>query len=418
MDNKGYRHVLLDTNAFGGGKCTDSDLENVRRLVASGANVYVPDVVVHELSAHVGNEIARLNQAALSLVVGSDAVRQLDDWRDSNHAFNQIKAHLHSAGAEVKSSRDHWWRLAVLDQIASTPPASRKGETTTGAVDAMVTRHAAVSHNLHGETLVVTSDKALQSHLESISVAVAAEMQEAIGLVADNASPELTREVGRAMIFDPSWKADFVTLIPVHTFSSKSQLTIDIIGLSNLSHTVAGLTATIMMAIDATDKVVDQEGEYDRLVGTDIYSAEAILDADTHKPQTLFSIHSADGAFDYLGYPGPINADEYVSGERACLPSPQAEATFTITTSNERPNSIEVFGKLGNVLAAQVSLTTSDVPFEDPTHGAYMAQFTDIAVSGPVTRVTAKRRPTFRGYLGSRMFTLWLGGEVISRSQD
>ncbi|WP_431219338.1 hypothetical protein [Leifsonia xyli] len=411
----GHRHVIMDTNAFGAGKCSPRDLENVRKLTDAGAKVIVPDVVVRELSAHVGNEIAKVNRASLSLVVGDEATRQLEQWQDSHHAFGQLSTHLEQAGAVVVTTPTRWWEQGVLDQINSNPPAERKGEVTTGAVDAIIARHAQNGFRKYGETLVITNDRALTNHLETVGVAVTRTVQDAVGMVANNASADEVRALGRAIIFDPEWRKAFVALLPRRLFNTDSLATVDVLGVSNMSRTIAGLVATVAWAIDHIVERPTLSGEDDDdayYAGTEIFTADAVLDPGNFRPEQILTLSDIENVSDYANYPNPLGTIEYIALERVCLPSPQAEASFVVTRSPDSPDTSEIHGMLGDLLAARVRLSLYDVDFVDRDFGDYTVQYTDLSVGGPVSVVPAKRPPTFGGYVGARMFTLWVGGEV------
>jgi hypothetical protein len=397
----------MDTNGFGAGKLSRSDLTKVSQMVRNGVKVVVPDVVCHELSVHVIEAFDHVRFDLLSAAGFSevDSLRSVDSAR----VYRGIVASLESVGCDVRVSESAWWMSGVVNQILLTPPAEVKREVRTGAADSIVASHALKLQREYGSLLVISNDAVLVKHFESLGISTAATLQKATGMVLNNASGEILHHVLDEVWGDRQWKAIFVELVE-QLFDSETVHDLEILGFSNL---VAGDDQMYGTAVFSLEEAcyVDKTNEGPNNVwskGRIIFSGEVKIDASSLLPSELRSVQEISSQTNYAEYPAPIEPEEYVRIEQSCITDPQVGATFEIVrTSRPNTNVATITVCLDDEVVAIVELVESQI---ERFHGTdiWVDRYNSgVSVVGPLASGEAPRRITTAGVLGSRVLRCW-----------
>ena len=361
MPEAPYRTILVDSNALGAGTLTATQLEEMRRLVEAGARVVVPDVVVHELAIHLSDGF---NKAPIKLAAtaGFDTTElEIITRRPKDIVLRMTKV-LREVGVDVATTKTEWWQEGVVRQIFLTPPGSKKGDVRTGAVDAIVALHAESLKSDMTGLVVVTADKLLVTHLESLEIKVLPNLRAVAGVILQNAPVETLREVLATRGRNPEWDTNLFKMVGA---AESSFSAFEFLGFSSLLAADGHLEGTISFAVDdgyMTATPTYPEGVYSSR-GRLLYTADVKLDAFSLQPISVGPASEASLVFDYRAYPLPISAVDYIELERLSIPSPQIDVRFEVSTAVDGPIRTQTVAVLlGKRLLVKVSLSAIAVP--------------------------------------------------------
>ncbi|PRB44305.1 hypothetical protein CQ020_03600 [Arthrobacter sp. MYb23] len=151
--------VVVDTNAFHQGKLTQGAIRSLETLTDLGLHVIVPDIVCRELASHAWQDYQQAKELLHLSDIGVEGIETAEK------IYNNFVSKIRGTGASVGESPHDFYRNSIHAQILRTPPASAKGDVTTGAVDFMVYCHAFEATGRFATVAVVTSDKVLRNSL-------------------------------------------------------------------------------------------------------------------------------------------------------------------------------------------------------------------------------------------------------------
>jgi rRNA-processing protein FCF1 len=408
MENVGgARVILIDTNGFGAGKLSGVDLTSIEQMVNNGVKVVVPDVVCRELSVHASESFSAIR---FDLLIAA-GFKEFEGLRNVDGAkiYDGIVQSLKDAGCDVRESEPAWWMEAVLTQIAVVPPAEKKSGVRTGAADSVVTSHARQLQHESGALLVISDDSLLISHLKSIGIPTAPNLQAATGRVLNNASPEVLLQLLDHVWGAGLWRSTFVDHIE-KLFSAGTVHDLEILGFSNLVAGENQMYGTTVFSLEESSYGDTSDGGPNDFwsKGKMIFSAQTKIDTISLLPTEVRKMEELSSQTNYDSYPFPTEPQQYVRIEQSCITDPQVNATFEIahrTSVNATVDTITV--RLDGVEVATVELNEFEVERSRGNEVWFDRHSNGVSISGKLLAVDAPAAATTAGYLGSRVLRLW-----------
>ena len=157
--------IVLDTNVFGGGRLDIGLLRRwARDAQALGMEVWVPEVVVWELAAHLWEDIEKARQplAAASAALKRAGLPALHPvpHSDLDDLVRRVERQIQAvAGVVIVDCAPEDALAALRDQVLGHPPAKRRGkdDIRTGAADSAALR-SALRFDSNANLVVVSND--------------------------------------------------------------------------------------------------------------------------------------------------------------------------------------------------------------------------------------------------------------------
>ncbi|MGV9720449.1 hypothetical protein [Nocardia beijingensis] len=284
------------------------DLAVLKDLYRLGVKVSIPEPVLNELVAHAMRKFVDVEPFLAEGLARSGHITRAK-------AVERLRGQLEEVGANIIEPTNLQYKDALLAQIHSVPPAGKKSDVQTGAVDYIFYRVVVSAARRFPSVVAVSGDRAISTKLEEAEVrclhSLRAARRVAMDAVQRVAWSELIEKI--PILLDGAiWKAAVETVYELKVEFSVNQ----VVGISDAF--VSANDTWIVYVIAHTYEV----DKWSRS-GDAVYSADRELIAEFNPIADTISDVWFGTFEDSVGYMFPYSgtAEEYINGELGCIPA-------------------------------------------------------------------------------------------------
>ncbi|MBF6543679.1 hypothetical protein [Nocardia brasiliensis] len=307
-DGNAPLRLILDANAFPYGRVSLEDLAVLKDLYRLGVKVSIPEPVLNELVAHAMHKFVDVEPFLADDLAGPGNITRIK-------AVERLRGQLEEVGTSIIEPTNRQYKDALLAQIHSVPPAGKKSDVQTGAVDYIFYRVAVSESRRFPSVVAVSGDRAILTKLEEAEVrclhSLRAARRVAMDAVQRVAWSELIKKI--TILRDGTiWK----TAVEV-AYELKVDFSVDrVVGISDAFVSADG--TWIVYAILHSCEVDKRSRNSD--AG---YSVDRELIAEFNPVANIISDVWFGTFEDSIGYMFPYSgtAEEYINEELMCIPA-------------------------------------------------------------------------------------------------